>query len=1423
MIQEAIQILLVEDNPDHAELIRKVLGRQSRLIKVTTVTGGVDCLEMLRQHSYSAVLLDYTLSGMDGLTVLKKIRQQGHSAPVIMVTGQGDEGVVVEAMQEGAADYLIKATGYLTTLPAMLFKVLKQHDLALDNTRLYEETKQRAQEQAVLNDIAMATSQSLHQDELLQIALDKVLEVTGREKGYIRLKDPLTAQLTLVAHRGVSEGYAKMLLHRRASGGKSDQVIETGEPLIINKAEKALLREETRQDGDSSIVWIPLKAQGKVVGILNVSTARPAPFTSREVDLLQSIGNVIGVAVENAWLYLASQRQEKIQKLLKELSQDITSLDIHALFHKVTDKVREFFKVDISDIRLLDQGGIRPPVGASGVEAERLYKLGGLRGRSGWIVTNRRAVVISDIRKETDIPAGDSVRDLGVRGYLAVPLFSRSGEVMGILRALTYEPRDFSQSEVDLLQQLANGAAIALTNARLFEETERRAGEQAAVNAIAMATTQSLHVDELLKIALNKVLEVTGRNRGSIKIKDRETGRIVLAAHQGLSQEYVNTIQGHLSPEEKAAEIFESGEVVIVNDPEKKLFNLSIREEGLRSLIWVPLKARGTVVGILNVSTPQINPFTPQEIEILKTVGNVIGIAVENASLFEETERRASELTALHAVSAAVSGSFDIEQILLKGLDAVLEVTGMDGGYIQFLDGNPPRLVLRAHRGMSQAFIAKTRDEIRPGEKTQQVIETKQPLVLENISPDQAGKFQDEKITAAVWAPIMSKDKVIAILAVSTKTKQTFSHAQLPLLRSIGNALGVALENARLFKETERSLERIRALRDIDQAISSTLDLRNVLDILLEKIELSLPYASATIRLLNKDTGVLDPIACRNLDEQEWKASQWRGGRGIANVVFETKAPLIIHNAQADARVLDREFYRKHKLISYVGVPLIVKDESLGVLGFYTKEEHEFTGEEVDFLSTLGGQAAIAINNSQLYENARLRETQLQETNRMLSALHAVAATASQSLDLDRVLESAIGKITELFQFDATQIHIYNESLEELRLTASFERYPDRFATVQSIRRGQGIIGEVAQSGKSLIFEDVQTDPLYRRLSQSKTSIQSGYHLFAVFPIRGKLKNLGTLACTGVDARKLTLSEIQLLEALADQIAVAIESSELYTQLKQKIEELELANKIKGEFLSVMSHELRTPLNVVMGYTAMIKDGMLGTVNPEQKKALEKVILRSSELLNMITSILYATSIEAKEVRVQNSQFALSDLLDELSKSYKISLTKPITLKWDCPSDLPALTSDREKLRFVLQKIIDNAIKFTETGGVTISAGLRESGLREAKALPVARHWLEIKVADTGVGIAKEKLPIIFEKFRQADSTETRRYGGVGLGLYIAKQFTDLIGGKIEVETEEDKGSIFTVKVPCLLSSPEAANHQRSETQEARAYVGHIH
>jgi signal transduction histidine kinase len=361
----------------------------------------------------------------------------------------------------------------------------------------------------------------------------------------------------------------------------------------------------------------------------------------------------------------------------------------------------------------------------------------------------------------------------------------------------------------------------------------------------------------------------------------------------------------------------------------------------------------------------------------------------------------------------------------------------------------------------------------------------------------------------------------------------------------------------------------------------------------------------------------LEPVACRNLDEAEWKADQWRVGRGIPNIVFDTGAPVRIRNVQKDPRIRDLAFFEKHGLVSYLGVPLTVKGETIGVLSFYTKKEHDFTPEEIEMLSALAGQAAVAIHNSQIYE------------------------------------------------------------------------------------------------------------------------------------------------------------------------------------------ELAKSNKVKDEFLSVMSHELRTPLNVIMGYTTMIKDGILGGINPEQEQALAKVISHSRDQLTMITSILDATQIEADRVKAESHETSLAEFLDDLRAGYEIPLNNETSLHWDYPMDLPVVKTDGVKLKHVLQNLINNAIKFTVQGKVTVSARVLSGPAIFPFADPGAtgngagETWVEVKVTDTGIGIAQEDLAFIFDKFHQVDSSETRLYGGVGIGLYIVKKFTELLGGQVEVESAPGKGSTFTVKIPC--------------------------
>ncbi len=453
------------------------------------------------------------------------------------------------------------------------------------------------------------------------------------------------------------------------------------------------------------------------------------------------------------------------------------------------------------------------------------------------------------------------------------------------------------------------------------------------------------------------------------------------------------------------------------------------------------------------------------------------------------------------------------------------------------------------------------------------------------------------------------------------------------------------------------------------------------------------------------------------------------------------------------------------------------------------------TGDEIEWLGEEFNKMA-----AELKVSYATLEQKVEQRTRALSALYDVTTTITQLLDLDAVLEEVIKKINTVFHFDATTVFLFNADGSELYVRAAFESEPGVPAYSSVFKRGQGLIGRVAETGEPIIFEDRRSDLRYHELSHGEASCRAGFNFLANLPIRTGERCIGVLACNGRERRRLSPEEIGLLTSMADHIGVAVERATLFANLKDKTGQLEKANleleqanrdllqanKAKDEFLSVMSHELRTPLNVVMGYTGMIKDRVLGEINPEQERALEKVITRSDDLLRMITEILAATSIEAQAVKVKTQEVSLGSFLDDLRSTYEIPLNKELALNWDFSPELPTMRTDSEKLKHILQNLINNAVKFTDRGNVTISARYNP----KAKAV-------EFKVADTGIGIQRELLPWIFEMFRQGDSSETRSYGGVGIGLYIVKKFTDLLGGRIETQSKPGKGSIFTVTIPC--------------------------
>ncbi|GEM_PF-2022911 len=424
-------------------------------------------------------------------------------------------------------------------------------------------------------------------------------------------------------------------------------------------------------------------------------------------------------------------------------------------------------------------------------------------------------------------------------------------------------------------------------------------------------------------------------------------------------------------------------------------------------------------------------------------------------------------------------------------------------------------------------------------------------------------------------------------------------------LRVVGIARDVTRQTIALQK-MQRSLDRIKTLRDIDTAITSTLDLARVLELLLDKIVLSTGYAAATVRLVNRDTGQLEPVAAKNINEEKWKQSFSKIPGGLSEVVLKSKVPVKILEVLKDPRTRHQSFMRDYRLVSFLGIPLVAKEETLGVLGVFTREPHDFDDEEVEFLATIGGQAAIAIHNAQIHE------------------------------------------------------------------------------------------------------------------------------------------------------------------------------------------QIVTANKVKEEFLSVMSHELRTPLSVMMGYGGMLLEGLLGDITAQQEDAVRKILARASEQLYMINSIIQTTQLESRALRPERRAFRIAEMLRQLRQEFDaVTREQKVKIVWKSPAAAMTIVGDGGKVSQILRSLIANAVKFTRSGTVTVSA--------EVLRAPKVGACLALRVTDTGVGIASENHDRIFEKFQQLDSSETRVYGGLGLGLYVAKKLTELLGGKIAVDSAPGRGSIFTVEIPCTL------------------------
>ncbi|HKY08154.1 MAG TPA: ATP-binding protein, partial [Candidatus Binatia bacterium] len=454
------------------------------------------------------------------------------------------------------------------------------------------------------------------------------------------------------------------------------------------------------------------------------------------------------------------------------------------------------------------------------------------------------------------------------------------------------------------------------------------------------------------------------------------------------------------------------------------------------------------------------------------------------------------------------------------------------------------------------------------------------------------------------------------------------------------------------------------------------------------------------------------------------------------------------------------------------------------------------------------GQMARAFDH--LAEALQKREAEAVESSNHIrqqrqqqEALYDLNRGITSTLDVASVLRTLLDQISTLFSSYAVSVSWINAHNNALETIAS-RGMNDSAAANEEIASQQLLPLLVLQRQALVAICDAGANP---RAADHELLLRQGWTSYLGLPLVAKEEILGVLSFYGREKREFSNQDLGFLNALVNQAAIAIYNSRLFEQTQNQALELEKSNKIKDEFLGVMSHELRTPLNIIMNYSEALRMGTFGEIGPEQIRGTDKIRAQAVHLLSLINGILEITKIESGTVSVDVMPFDLAEFMAELKTDYMLPFENEIALLWNNNGDLPSVISDRIKLKQVVTNLINNAIKFTDHGSVTVSAQVAADGMT-----------LEISVADTGTGIPKDMLPFVFDKFRQIDSATTRKYSGAGLGLYIVKNFVSLLGGTIEVTSELGKGSVFTVRLP-VRPNPGRAETTPPPPKEPDAYT----
>jgi len=605
--------------------------------------------------------------------------------------------------------------------------------------------------------------------------------------------------------------------------------------------------------------------------------------------------------------------------------------------------------------------------------------------------------------------------------------------------------------------------------------------------------------------------------------------------------------------------------------------------------------------------------------------------------------------------------------------------------------------------------------------------------------------------------------------------------------------------NAEFTPETERLADELAEVREQLGATSevlavigrSTSDLDRVLETVVESARRLCGANAGQVFLAYGDGYRLAYGSGMTAEYREFIANNPvvpERGSLVGRVGLDRRATQIT-DVLADPDYGQTEAQRVAGFRTIMGVPMLLDDVVVGVLSVWRIQVDPFSDRAVEVLTTFAAQAALAVRTVNLVRALESRTDELARKVTQLEAIDAVGQAMSFSLELTEVLNTIITQAVQLSESHGGSIFEFDEDTREFRVQTVHGTSPEAFEALRRARIGldDTFIGKAAMLGRPLELTDLRDVPLDPHLS---VLAESGWRSLVAVPMLTEGRLVGAMVIRRHSPGRISQEINELLATFASQSALTLINAKLYRQLERQSAALEVASRHKSEFLASMSHELRTPLNAIIGFSEVLLERMFGELNERQDDYLRDIWSSGKHLLELLNDILDLSKIEAGQMVLNRSEFAVRESLEYcLSMVRERALKKRILLSLEVDPEVGLLDADPLRFKQVVLNLLSNAVKFTPDGGrIDVRASIRGQDL-------------VVEVADTGPGVPAEDRQRIFDSFQQG-ALLPKETEGTGLGLTLSKRILELHGGKIWVEGEAGNGSTFGFAVPTGSAEP---------------------